>query len=91
MYYPISVRFEVFTAVTMKNVVFWDVALCSSCVNRRFGERYRLHLQGRKIRERETSASRWLQTEPPAGNTQLYKNRERGRVSHMQNQERGQG
>jgi hypothetical protein len=24
---------------------------------------------------------RWLQTEPPVGNNQLYKNRERGRVS----------
>jgi hypothetical protein len=33
------VRFEVFTAVTMKNAVFWDVAPCRSCVNRRFGER----------------------------------------------------
>jgi hypothetical protein len=32
-----NVRFEVFTAVTMKNAVFWDVALCRSCVNRRFG------------------------------------------------------
>jgi hypothetical protein len=32
----------------MKNVVFWDVALCRSCVNRRFGETYRLHLQGRR-------------------------------------------
>jgi hypothetical protein len=31
------VRFEVFTAVTMKKAVFWDVASCSSCVNRRFG------------------------------------------------------
>jgi hypothetical protein len=31
------VRFEVFTAVTMKNAVFWDVASCRSCVNRRFG------------------------------------------------------
>jgi hypothetical protein len=30
------VRFEVFTAVTMKNVALWDVALCRSCVNRRF-------------------------------------------------------
>jgi hypothetical protein len=29
----IIVRFEVFTAVTMKNVVFWDVALCRSCFN----------------------------------------------------------
>jgi hypothetical protein len=36
----------------MKNVVFWDVALCRSCVNRRIGETYRLHLQVRKIRER---------------------------------------
>jgi hypothetical protein len=25
------VKFEAFTAVTMKNVVFWDVALCTSC------------------------------------------------------------
>jgi hypothetical protein len=31
------VRFEVFTAVTITNIVFWDVALCRSCVNRRFG------------------------------------------------------
>jgi hypothetical protein len=35
------VRFEVFTAVTMKNAVFWDVAQCRSCVNRRFGGDYR--------------------------------------------------
>jgi hypothetical protein len=25
------VRFEVFTAVTMKNAVFWDVTPCGSC------------------------------------------------------------
>jgi hypothetical protein len=49
--------------VTIKKAVFWDVAPCRSCVNRRFGGTYRLHLQGRKIRERETSVSRWLQTE----------------------------
>jgi hypothetical protein len=54
------VEFEVFTVVAMKSAVFWDVVLCRSCVNRRFGRRYRLHLQGRKIRERETSLSRWL-------------------------------
>jgi hypothetical protein len=30
-------RFEVFTAVTMKNGVFWDVTPCGSCKNRRFG------------------------------------------------------
>jgi hypothetical protein len=46
------VIFEVFTAVTMKNAVFWNVASCSSCMNRRFGGTYRLHLQGRKIRKR---------------------------------------
>jgi hypothetical protein len=49
----IKIRFKVFTAVTMKNAVFWDVALCRSCVNRRFGGTYRLHLQGRKVRDRE--------------------------------------
>jgi hypothetical protein len=31
-----DVRFEVFTAVTMKNGVFWDVTPCGSCKNRRF-------------------------------------------------------
>jgi hypothetical protein len=40
------VRFEVFIAVTMKNAVFWDVAPCRSCVNRRFEGTYHLHLQG---------------------------------------------
>jgi hypothetical protein len=32
-----NVRFEVFTAVTTKNCVFWDVTPCGSCTNRRFG------------------------------------------------------
>jgi hypothetical protein len=31
------VRFEVFTAVTMKNGVFWNVTPCGSCINRLFG------------------------------------------------------
>jgi hypothetical protein len=30
-------RFEAFTAVTMKNAIFWDVTPCGSCKNRRFG------------------------------------------------------
>jgi hypothetical protein len=52
----LHVRFEVFTAVTMKNTVFWGVAPCRcSGLNRRFGGTYCLHLQGRKIRERRTS------------------------------------
>jgi hypothetical protein len=54
------VGFEVFTAVTMKNAVFWDVAPCRSCVNQRFEGTYCLQLQDRKIRERGTSVSRWL-------------------------------
>jgi hypothetical protein len=33
----IYLRFEVFTAVTMKNTVFWDVAPCRYFVNWRFG------------------------------------------------------
>jgi hypothetical protein len=32
------------TKMMMKNVVFWDVGLCRSCVNQRFGGTYRLHL-----------------------------------------------
>jgi hypothetical protein len=47
------------------------VTPCRSCVNRLFRGTYRLHLQGRKIRERGTTVSRWLQTEPPVENTQL--------------------
>jgi hypothetical protein len=30
------IRFEVFTAVTMKDGVFWDVMPCGSFKNRRF-------------------------------------------------------
>jgi hypothetical protein len=33
----IHVRFEVFTAVTMKNSVFWDVMPRGFCKNRRLG------------------------------------------------------
>jgi hypothetical protein len=44
--------------VTMNSVVFLDLAPCRTCVNRRFGGMYRLHLQGRKIRERGTSLRR---------------------------------
>jgi hypothetical protein len=61
--YVKQVRFEAFTAVIMKNVVFWDVALCRSSVNRRFGGIYCLHLQGRRICERGSSVS---SLQPPA-------------------------
>jgi hypothetical protein len=42
----------------LKNVVFWDVALCRSCVNRCFRGMCGLHLQGRKIREQEPESAR---------------------------------
>jgi hypothetical protein len=32
------------TKINLKNVIFWDMAPWRSCVNRRFGETYRLHL-----------------------------------------------
>jgi hypothetical protein len=44
------VRFEVFTAVTMKNGVFLDVTPCGSCKNRRLGGSQRLLHQGVKNR-----------------------------------------
>jgi hypothetical protein len=33
----VNVRSEVFTEVTMKNGVFWDVTPCGSCKKRRSG------------------------------------------------------
>jgi hypothetical protein len=44
------VRFEVFTAVTTKNAVFWDVTPCDSCKNRCLGGTYHIHHQGDKNR-----------------------------------------
>jgi hypothetical protein len=86
------VRFEVFTAVTIKNAVFWDVAPCRSCkLNRCFGGTYRLHLQGRKIHEQGTSVSRWLQSKPPVENTQLYKGRNGGRAGPWEIERRREG
>jgi hypothetical protein len=50
------VRFEVFTALTMKNVVV-DATLTD------VSEEHTPHIQSRKIRERGTSISKWLLTE----------------------------
>jgi hypothetical protein len=49
--------FEVFTAVTMKNVVFCNVALCDSSKNRRFRGWYRLRHQGDKNRRARNNVS----------------------------------
>jgi hypothetical protein len=43
------VGFEVFTAVVMNSIIFWDMTPCSPLsFNRRFGRKYRFHLQGRR-------------------------------------------
>jgi hypothetical protein len=49
-YARFEVLLEVETELTLKNAVFWDVMLCGSCKNRRFGGTYRLHRQGDKNR-----------------------------------------
>jgi hypothetical protein len=59
---PRSVLLAYITQSIPHPAVFWDVTPCRSCVNRRFGGTFRLHLQGRKTRERGTRVSRWLQT-----------------------------
>jgi hypothetical protein len=42
------VRFKVFTAVTLKNVAFWDVSPRGSCKNLCFRGTYHVHHQGEK-------------------------------------------
>jgi hypothetical protein len=51
----LGVRLEVFAALTMKNTVFWDVALCRYCINRRFGGTYRLHLHVNEKKKKSAS------------------------------------
>jgi hypothetical protein len=55
-------RFEVFTAVPMKNTVFCDVTLCGCSKNRCFGELHRLHCQGDKNRRARNISIRLLVT-----------------------------
>jgi hypothetical protein len=43
----------------MKNAVFWDVTLCCSCKNRRFGGTYSLHYQGDKNRRANNVSSNY--------------------------------
>jgi hypothetical protein len=35
--YKTMLRFEIFTGVTIRNAIFWDVTPGGSCRNRRFG------------------------------------------------------
>jgi hypothetical protein len=48
---------EGFTAVPMKNDVFWDVTTCGSCKLRRFGGTYRLRHEGDKNRRARNNVS----------------------------------
>jgi hypothetical protein len=51
----IRMGFEDLTAVVMNIVIFWDVTQCSPHVKLRFGGKYHLHLQGRKLADQETT------------------------------------
>jgi hypothetical protein len=51
------VRFEVFTAVAMKNTDVWDVTPCGSRKNQRFGGTFRFHHQGDKNRRARNNVS----------------------------------
>jgi hypothetical protein len=51
------IRFEVFTVVTMKNAVFWDVMPHGSCKNQSFGGTYHFRHQGDKIRQAMNNVS----------------------------------
>jgi hypothetical protein len=53
-----SVKFEVFTMVTMKNGVFWDVTPCGPHKTRRFGGTYRLcHESDKNRRAKKVSSN----------------------------------
>jgi hypothetical protein len=51
----IFLRFEVFTAATMKSVIFWDVTPCGSYKNRRFGEHIASTIRVKRIGELGTT------------------------------------
>jgi hypothetical protein len=55
-------RFDVYTALSMKNAVFWDVMPCGFRENRGFVRTYRLHHQGDKNRRARNNVSSNYQT-----------------------------
>jgi hypothetical protein len=58
------VGFEVFTAVVMKRIIFWDITPCSLLsVNQCFGGTYRLHLQGRRNKFSKKQANKQVLAE----------------------------
>jgi hypothetical protein len=67
-----SVKFEVFTVVTMKNAVFWDVTPCGSCKNQCFRETCHLHHQGDKNRQARYNVSSNLQPKHAVKNIYVF-------------------
>jgi hypothetical protein len=74
-YHPISLR----SILMLKKAVFWDVAPCRCGSNRRVGETYRLHLQGRREnrktrgwRDSENSCERSSETSVNATSTRCH-------------------
>jgi hypothetical protein len=59
---PLYIGVVVFTAMIMKNAVFWDVAPRASCSNRRFRVKSRLHLKGAKKTRARNNVSSLLVT-----------------------------
>jgi hypothetical protein len=65
---------EVPTAVIMETSIFCDIILCSPLkVNVRFGGRYRLHLQGRRINQTRNERERRWQIEELALHGVIFK------------------
>jgi hypothetical protein len=67
-------RYEVFTAVTMKNCVFWDVTPCGSCKNQRFGGTQSLLHRGGKNRELVTTLAVTDSCHPDEGGAMFPRN-----------------
>jgi hypothetical protein len=57
-YLQVNVRNMQLYNIILTNTVYWDVEPCRSCVNRRIGGTYRLHIQGRNQGERYLSPKR---------------------------------
>jgi hypothetical protein len=57
----VTVRFNVFTAVSMNTSVFWGVPQCGACKNRRLRVTYRLHHQCDKNRIAKNNVTRTTQ------------------------------
>jgi hypothetical protein len=70
-----DVGFEVFTAVTMKNAVFWDMALCGFIINQRFEGTCHLYLQSTTNKESEEKCSSTLKMEATRSSETLVYNK----------------